>query len=185
MNYGGIGMVIGHEMTHGFDDSGSRSDADGNLKNWWTDEDRKAYDARTALVVKQFDGYKPLADQAINGKLTARRERLDLGGLKVSYEALRKALGKDPNEAPKVEGFTPAQRFFLSYAAIWRNNIREDALRVRLNTDPHSPGRFRVLGPLSALPEFHAAFGCAGPGPMVMPEAERPSIWYGTARTQR
>jgi putative endopeptidase len=177
VNYGGIGVVIGHEMTHGFDDSGSRYDADGNLKNWWTDEDRKAYDSRTALVVKQFDGYRPLADQAVNGKLTLGENVSDLGGLKVSYEALRKALGKDPNEAAKVEGATPAQRFFLNYAAVWRNNIRDEALRVRLNTDSHSPGRYRVMGPLSALPEFHAAFGCAGTGPMVMPEAERPSIW--------
>lgn len=177
VNYGGIGVVIGHEMTHGFDDSGSRYDADGNLKNWWTEEDRKAYDARTALVVKQFDAYKPLADQGINGKMTLGENVSDLGGLKVSYEALRKALGKDPNVAEKVEGYTPAQRFFLNYAAVWRNNIRDEALRVRLNTDSHSPGRFRVLGPLSALPEFHTAFGCAGAGPMVMPEADRPSIW--------
>ncbi len=177
VNYGGIGVVIGHEMTHGFDDSGSRYDADGNLKNWWTDEDRKAYDARTALVVKQFDGYRPLADQSINGKLTVGENVSDLGGLKVSYEALGKALGKDPNTAGKIDGYTPAQRFFLNYAAVWRNNIRDEALRVRLNTDPHSPGRFRVLGPLSALPEFHAAFGCADTGPMVMPEADRPGIW--------
>jgi len=177
VNYGGIGVVIGHEMTHGFDDSGSRYDADGNLKNWWTEEDRKAYESRTALVVKQFDGYRPLADQAINGKLTLGENVSDLGGLKVAYEALRKALGKDPNEAEKVEGFTPGQRFFLNYASVWRNNIRDEALRVRLNTDPHSPGRFRVLGPLSALPELHAAFGCAAGSPMVMPEAERPSIF--------
>ncbi|MBK9965943.1 MAG: M13 family metallopeptidase [Holophagales bacterium] len=177
VNYGGIGVVIGHEMTHGFDDSGSRSDAEGNLKNWWSEEDRKSYDARTALVARQFDGYKPLPDLGINGKLTLGENVSDLGGLKVSYEALRKALGKDPNEAPKVDGFTPAQRFFLNYAAIWRNNIRDEALRVRLNTDPHSPGRYRVLGPLSALPEFHAAFGCTEEGPMVMPEADRPSIW--------
>ena len=177
VNYGGIGVVIGHEMTHGFDDSGSRYDADGNMKNWWTDEDRKAYEARTALVVKQFDGYRPLADQAINGKFTLGENVSDLGGLKVSYEALRKALGADPLAAPKVSGYSPAQRFFLNYAAVWRNNIREDALRVRLNTDPHSPGRYRVLGPLSALPEFHAAFGCAAGAPMVMPEEGRPSIF--------
>ncbi len=177
VNYGGIGVVIGHEMSHGFDDSGSRYDADGNLKNWWKDEDRKAYEDRTALMVKQFDGYKALADQSVNGKLTLGENIGDLGGLKISYEALRKALGKDPNEAPKVEGYTPAQRFFLNYAAVWRNNIRDEALRVRLNTDPHSPGRYRVLGPLSALPEFHAAFGCAAGAPMVIPEAERPSIW--------
>jgi len=177
VNYGGIGVVIGHEMTHGFDDSGSRYDAQGNLKNWWTDEDRKAYDARTALVVRQFDGYKALPDQAINGKLTLGENVSDLGGLKISWEALGKALGKDPNAAEKIDGFTPGQRFFLSYANVWRNNIRDEALRVRLNTDPHSPGRYRVLGPLSALPEFHAAFGCAAGSPMVMPEAERPSIW--------
>lgn len=177
VNYGGIGVVIGHEMTHGFDDSGSRYDAEGNLKNWWTDEDRKAYEARTALVVKQFDGYRPLADVAINGKLTLGENVSDLGGLKIAWEALAKALGKDPNGADKVEGYTPGQRFFLNYAAIWRNNIREEALRVRLATDSHSPGRFRVLGPLSALPEFHAAFGCAAGSPMVMPEAERPGVW--------
>jgi predicted metalloendopeptidase len=177
VNYGGIGVVIGHEMSHGFDDSGSRYDADGNMKNWWMDEDRKAYEARTDLMVKQFDGYRALPDQSVNGKLTLGENIGDLGGLKIAYEALRKALGKDPNAAEKVEGYTPAQRFFLNYAAVWRNNIRDEALRVRLNTDPHSPGRYRVVGPLSALPEFHAAFGCAAPGPMVIPEAERPSIW--------
>ncbi len=177
VNYGGIGVVIGHEMSHGFDDSGSRYDADGNLKNWWKDEDRKAYEARTDLMVKQFDAYRALPDQSVNGKLTLGENIGDLGGLKIAYEALRKALGKDPNAAEKVEGYTPAQRFFLNYAAVWRNNIRDEALRVRLNTDPHSPGRYRVLGPLSALPEFHAAFGCAAPSPMVLPEAERPSIW--------
>ena len=176
VNYGGIGVVIGHEMSHGFDDSGSRYDADGNLKNWWKDEDRKAYEERTALVVKEFDGFKALPDQSVNGKLTLGENIGDLGGLKISYEALRKALGGDPNEAPKVEGYTPAQRFFLSYANVWRNNIRDEALRVRLNTDPHSPGRYRVLGPLSALPEFHGAFGCAAGEPMVIPQAERPSI---------
>jgi len=177
VNYGGIGVVIGHEMSHGFDDSGSRYDADGNLKNWWKDEDRKAYEARTDLMVKQFDAYRALPDQSVNGKLTLGENIGDLGGLKIAYEALRKALGKDPNAAEKLEGYTPAQRFFLNYAAVWRNSIRDEALRVRLNTDPHSPGRFRVVGPLSALPEFHAAFGCTVPSPMVIPEAERPSIW--------
>lgn len=177
VNYGGIGVVIGHEMTHGFDDSGSRYDAQGNLKNWWTDEDRKAYDARTALVAKQFDGYRALPDQSVNGKLTLGENVSDLGGLKISWEALGKALGKDPNAAEKIDGFTPGQRFFLGYANVWRNNIRDEALRVRLNTDPHSPGRYRVLGPLSALPEFQAAFGCAAGSAMVMPEAERPGIW--------
>ncbi len=177
VNYGGIGGVIGHEMTHGFDDSGSKYDADGNLKNWWTDADRKAYEARTDLMVKQFDGYKPLADQAINGKLTLGENIADLGGLKVAYAALAKALGGDPAKGAPIDGFTPAQRFFLNWATVWRNNVRDESLRVNLNTDPHSPGRFRVLGPLSDLPEFHAAFGCATGTAMVRPEAERPSIW--------
>ncbi|MCG3191756.1 MAG: Neutral endopeptidase [Thermoanaerobaculia bacterium] len=177
VNYGGIGVVIGHEMTHGFDDSGSRYDAEGNLKNWWTDEDRKAYDARTGLVARQFDGFKPLPDKAINGKLTLGENVSDLGGLKISYVALTKALGKDPMTAPAVDGFTPAQRFFLSYANVWRNNIRDEALSVRLTTDPHSPGRWRVLGPLANLPEFHGAFGCQAGTGMWRPEPERPSIW--------
>ena len=177
VNYGGIGVVIGHEMSHGFDDSGSQYDAEGNLKNWWSESDRKAYEARTGLLVKQFDGYKALPDQSINGKLTLGENIGDLGGLKISYAALTKAQGADPQKGAKVDGFTPAQRFFLNYAVIWRNSIRDEALRVRLNTDPHSPGKYRVLGPLSDLPEFHQAFGCAAGAPMLRPEAERPSIW--------
>jgi putative endopeptidase len=177
VNYGGIGVVIGHEMSHGFDDSGSQYDADGNLKNWWTEADRKAYEVRTALMVKQFDGYKALPDQTVNGKLTLGENIGDLGGLKIAYAALAKALGADPQKAPKIDGWAPAQRFFLSYATIWRNSIRDDAMRVRLNTDPHSPGRYRVMGPLSDLPEFHEAFACAPGTAMSRPEAERPSIW--------
>ena len=177
VNYGGIGGVIGHEMSHGFDDSGSQYDADGNLKNWWGEDDRKAYESRTALMVKQFDGYKALPDQAINGKLTLGENIGDLGGLKISYAALAKALGKDPVTAAPIDGYTPAQRFFLNWATVWRNQIRDDTLRVNLNTDPHAPGRFRVLGPLSNLPEFQSAFGCGAGSAMNRPEAERPSIW--------
>lgn len=177
VNYGAIGVVIGHEMTHGFDDQGSKYDARGNLQNWWTDADRKAYDERTALMVKQFEGYKPLADQAINGKLTLGENIADLGGLKIAYAALQKAIGVDPKAGKAVEGFTPAQRFFLSYATVWRNNIRDEALRVRLNTDPHSPGKYRTLGPLSNLPEFHDAFSCPDGSPMKRAEADRPVIW--------
>jgi len=177
VNYGAIGMVIGHEMTHGFDDEGSQFDAQGNLKDWWTEADRKAYDARTGLMVKQFDGYRPFPDAAINGKLTLGENIADLGGLKIAWAALAKAIGQDPNKAPPVDGYTPGQRFFLSYANVWRNNVRDEAMRVTLATNPHSPGKWRVLGPLSNLPEFQAAFSC-GPGtPMNRPEAERPVIW--------
>ena len=114
VNYGGIGVVIGHEMSHGFDDSGSRYDAAGNLKNWWTDADRKAYESRTDLMVKEFDGFKALPDQSVNGKLTLGENIGDLGGLKIAWAALAKALGKDPNAAAPIDGFTPGQRFFLS-----------------------------------------------------------------------
>jgi putative endopeptidase len=175
VNYGGIGVVIGHEMSHGFDDSGSQYDADGNLKNWWTAEDRKAYDARTALIVKQFEGYQPLPDQSINGKLTLGENIGDLGGIKIAYAALQKALAGKPKE--KIDGFTPEQRFFLSYATIWRSQYRDESMRVQLNTNPHSPGKWRALGPPSNLPEFYDAFGCAEGTPMRRAEADRPSIW--------
>jgi putative endopeptidase len=175
VNYGGIGVVIGHEMSHGFDDSGSQYDADGNLKNWWTPEDRKAYDARTALIVKQFDSYKPLPDLAINGKLTLGENIGDLGGIKIAYAALQKALAGKPRE--KIDGFTPEQRFFLSYATIWRSQYRDESMRVQLNTNPHSPGHWRAIGPPSNLPEFYDAFGCAEGTPMRRAEADRPSIW--------
>jgi predicted metalloendopeptidase len=178
VNYGGIGVVIGHEMSHGFDDSGSQYDADGNLKNWWTDEDRKAYDARTALIVKQFDSYKPLADQAINGKLTLGENIGDLGGIKIAYAAMEKALAGKPEErSAKIDGFTPQQRFFLSYATIWRSQYRDESMRVQLNTNPHAPGHWRAIGPPSNLPEFYDAFGCSEGTPMRRPEADRPSIW--------
>ncbi|MEO8587040.1 MAG: M13 family metallopeptidase, partial [Acidobacteriota bacterium] len=178
VNYGGIGVVIGHEMSHGFDDSGSQYDADGNLKNWWTPDDRKAYDARTALIVKQFDGYKALADQSINGKLTLGENIGDLGGIKIAYAALQKALqGKPAEKIAKIDGFTPEQRFFLSYATIWRSQYRDESMRVQLNTNPHSPGHWRAIGPPSNLPEFYDAFGCAEGTPMRRAEADRPSIW--------
>jgi predicted metalloendopeptidase len=175
VNYGGIGVVIGHEMSHGFDDSGSQYDADGNLKNWWTAEDRKAYEARTRLIVKQFDSYRPLPDLAINGKLTLGENIGDFGGVKIAFAALQKALAGTSRE--KIDGFTPEQRFFLSFATIWRGQYRDEAMRVQLNTNPHSPGKWRVLGPLSNLPEFYDAFSCAEGAPMRRAEADRPSIW--------
>jgi len=176
VNYGGIGMVIGHEMTHGFDDSGSQYDAEGNLKNWWTAEDKKAYQGRTDLIVQQYDAYKALPDQNVNGKLTLGENIADLGGLKIAFEALKMQWAKTGKPAA-IDGFSGEQRFFLNLAVIWRNNIREEALRVRLNTDPHSPGKFRVLGPLSNLPEFAEAFGCQTGEPMARPVAQRPTIW--------
>jgi putative endopeptidase len=176
VNYGGIGGVIGHEMSHGFDDSGSQFDADGNLKNWWTDADRAAYKARTELIVKQFDAYEALPGEHVNGKLTLGENIGDLGGLKIAFAALEKAL-KKKGRPSLIDGFTPEQRFFLNWAQVWRMTIRDEALRVRLNTDPHSPGKFRVIGPLSNLPEFYEAFSCSAGTGMVRPPEVRPSIW--------
>jgi putative endopeptidase len=176
VNYGGIGGVIGHEMSHGFDDSGSQFDADGNLKNWWTDADRAAYKARTELIVKQFDAYEALPGEHVNGKLTLGENIGDLGGLKIAFAALEKAL-KKKGRPSLIDGFTPEQRFFLNWAQVWRMTIRDEALRVRLNTDPHSPGKFRVIGPLSNLPEFYEAFSCSAGTGMVRPAEVRPSIW--------
>jgi putative endopeptidase len=176
VNYGAIGWVIGHEMTHGFDDQGSQFDADGNLKNWWTDADRKAYQARTDLVVKQYDAYEPLKGEHVNGKLTLGENIADLGGMKIAYAAFKRSLQGKPEPA-KIDGFTAEQRFFLGSASIWRNHIRDAALSVRLKTDPHSPGVERVIGPMSDLPEFFQAWGCADGCAMVRDEKLRPAIW--------
>ena len=176
VNYGSLGFVIGHEMTHGFDDSGSQFDAEGNLKNWWTDADKKAYEARTDLVVKQYDAYEPLKGEHVNGKLTLGENIADIGGLKIAFAAYQNSLKGKAIPGP-IDGFTGPQRFFLGAAAVWRNHIREAALAVRLKTDPHSPGRERVNGPLSNLPEFFEAFACADGQPMKRDAKVRPAIW--------
>ena len=175
VNYGGIGAVIGHEMTHGFDDQGRKSDADGNLKDWWTPEDADKYKARSLMVEKQYDGYVAIDSLHVNGKLTLGENTADLGGLSVAYGALQKALKGKPRT--KIDGFTPEQRFFLSYAQVWRANTRPEALRLRINTDPHAPGNFRCDGPLSNMPEFAHAFGLKDGVPMVRPADGRAKIW--------
>ena len=176
VNYGAIGMVIGHEMSHGFDDQGSKFDADGNLKEWWTKEDRASYDSRTDLIVKQFEAYEPLVGLRVNGKLTLGENIGDLGGIKIAWAAFQRMLARRGRPAD-IDGFTAEQRFFLGLAQSWRNKIRDEALRVRLTIDPHSPAVYRVLGPLSNLPEFHAAFGCSRAGAMWRAEEVRPAIW--------
>jgi putative endopeptidase len=175
VNYGGIGAVIGHEMTHGFDDQGRKSDADGNLKDWWTAEDAEKYKARSSMVEKQYDGYVAIDSLHVNGKLTLGENTADLGGLSIAYGALEKTLAGKPHT--KIDGFTPEQRFFLSYAQIWRSNIRPEALKLRINTDPHSPGVFRCNGPLSNMPEFAQAFALKDGDAMVRPASDRAKIW--------
>jgi putative endopeptidase len=175
VNYGAIGVVIGHEMTHGFDDQGSQYDAEGNLKNWWTDSVKKAYEARTDLVVKEFDGFEPIPGEHINGKLTLGENIADLGGLKIAYLAWKRSL--KGQESPVIGGFTGDQRFFLGFASVWREHSRPQYSSMALKVDPHSPGKFRVLGPLANMPEFYKAFDVMDGCKMFRPEADRPSIW--------
>jgi putative endopeptidase len=173
-NYGGIGAVIGHEMTHGFDDQGAKFDADGNLVMWWTPDDLKKFNDRTNCVVKQFDSYEVEPGLHQKGELVVGESVADLGGLTVAFAAYQKSLEGKPR--PKnIDGFTPEQRFFLGWAQVWAQNIRPEAARLRVATDPHPLGRFRVNGPLSNMPAFAQAFGCQAGDPMV--RAERCQIW--------
>jgi putative endopeptidase len=176
INYGGMGAVIGHEMTHGFDDSGRRFDAQGNLKNWWTETDAKEYTSRADRVAQQFDGYVVVDSLHLNGRLTLGENIADLGGLKIAYAAFQKSLAGKPRPAP-LDGFTPEQRFFLAWAQIWRQQNRPENARVRVATDPHSSPKWRVNGPLSNLPEFAKAFGCKAGDEMVRPDSVRAEIW--------
>jgi putative endopeptidase len=175
-NYGSIGSIIGHELTHGFDDQGRQFDADGNLKNWWTPDDEKNYNDRAALIDKQFSGYIAVDALHVNGKLTMGENIADLGGLKIAYLALQKSLEGKPRP-PNLDGYTPEQRFFLAFAQGWRRNSRPEAVRLQIATDPHSPPRLRVIGPLSNMPEFFKAFGCEGRRSIARPEAMRVKIW--------
>ena len=175
VNYGGMGAVIGHEISHGFDDQGSKYDADGNLKMWWTPETRKKFEERTNLVVKQFDSYVAIDSLHVIGKLTLGENIGDFAGLSIAYTALEKTLAGKPKQL--IDGFTPQQRFFLAWAQIWRTNSTPEALRLQVRTDSHSPARFRTNGPLSNIPGFYEAFGCAEGSPMVRPQEVRPKIW--------
>ncbi len=181
INYGGIGAVIGHESSHGFDDQGSQFDGDGNNVNWWTPADRQQFDARTAKLVEQFDAYVPLPDHPeshVNGRLTLGENIGDLGGLNAAYDALQTALRNNRKEASeRIDGYTEDQRFFMNWARVWRGEIRERAQLVLLNTDPHSPARFRADGAPSDMPAFAAAFACKAGDAMVRSGDQRVSIW--------
>jgi predicted metalloendopeptidase len=178
VNYGAIGAVIGHEMTHGFDDQGRQFDAAGNLRDWWTPKSATEFKKRSGAIVKQYSEYEPLPGQHVNGELTQGENIADVGGVKLAYAALQKALDKHPEERnKKIDGFTPEQRFFMSFAAIWRQKVRDEEQKLRLNTDPHSPAQFRVNGPLANLPEFQKAFNIPDDSPMVRPADKRVNIW--------
>jgi predicted metalloendopeptidase len=175
VNYGAIGAVIGHEISHGFDDQGSKSDGDGNLRNWFTEADLKAFQERTGRLAAQYETYMPLEGMRINGKLTLGENIGDLSGLAVAFRAYRMSLGGQP--APVIEGFTGDQRFFLGWAQVWRTRMREDALRQRLLTDPHSPGDYRALVPLTNLQAFYDAWDVKPGDKMYRPPEERVKIW--------
>jgi putative endopeptidase len=175
VNYGGIGAVIGHEMTHGFDDQGRQFDATGNLRDWWTKEDGEKFMAKAAMVGKQYNAFSPLDSVHVNGKLTMGENLADLGGLTIAYQAFQKT--QQAKEGKQLDGFTPNQRFFLGYAQIWRRNQRPEALRQQILTDPHSPGMYRTNGPLMNMPEFYEAFGCKDGSKMVRAQADRSRIW--------
>lgn len=174
LNYGGIGGVIGHEITHGFDDSGRRYDADGNLVDWWTEQDVKNYIQRTDMVVEQFNSYVAVDTLRVNGQLTLGENLADLGGMAIAYKAFLKTL---KGNEPKIDGFTPQQRFFLSWATVWRDNMTEPEQRLRLKTDSHSPGKFRGYAPLTNFQPFYDAFNIKDSDPIARPKDKRVTIW--------
>ncbi len=177
VNYGAIGVVIGHEMTHGYDDEGRKYNADGNLEDWWTPADAQAFEARAQKLVDQYGAYQALPGLRVNGRLTLGENLADLGGMTIAYEALERELAKDPALEKKIDGFTPQQRFFLSYAQLWRTNWRDAELRRRITTDPHSPGQFRAIGPEVNLQQFFDAFAIKDTAPMWRPVSERAIVW--------
>ncbi len=173
VNYGGIGAVIGHEMTHGFDDQGRKFDGDGNLRDWWTQQDGAEFDKRAACVADEYSSFTSVDDVKLNGRLTLGENTADNGGLRVAYLALEDALKN--SSTGKVDGFTPEQRFFLGFGQVWCENVSPQTARNLAATDPHSPGRFRVNGTLQNMPEFQKAFSCKPTAPMVKPNACR--VW--------
>jgi len=172
LNYGGAGAVIGHEMTHGFDDQGRKFDGDGNLRDWWTATDGAEFDKRAACIANEYSGFTAVDDVKLNGRLTLGENTADNGGLRIALMALQDTL---QGKAEKVDGFTPEQRLFLGFAQIWCETTAPQEIRARAMTDPHSPGRYRVNGTVQNMPEFQKAFSCKAGQPMVSQNACR--VW--------
>lgn len=175
VNYGGIGAVIGHEIGHGFDDQGAKYDGDGNLRNWWTEADNEHFRERTTQLSEQYSAYEPLPGSFVNGDLTLGENIGDLGGLTVALKAYQLSLHGKP--APVMDGFTGEQRFFISWAQVWRSKYRDEALKQRLATDPHSPPHYRVIGILPNIPEFYQAFDIKEGDAMYLSPEQRVKIW--------
>ena len=175
INYGAIGAVIGHEMTHGFDDQGAQYDKFGNLKNWWTKEDNDKFKAKVQVVIDQYNKYTVLNGVHVNGSLTTGENMADIGGLAIAYQAFKNT--PEGKSDKKIDGFTPDQRFFLSFAQVWRIKDRDETMRLRINTDPHSPEVARVNGPLSNMPEFYKAFNVKPGDKLYREEKDRVKVW--------
>lgn len=175
VNYGGIGMVIGHEITHGFDDQGAQYDKDGNLKNWWAKEDEEKFKEKTKAVSALYSTFTVLDSLHVNGDLTTGENMADFGGIAIAYDAFKLTAQGKSNE--KIDGFTPDQRFFLSIAQIWKNKLKDEAIRQRIATDPHSPAIWRVNGPLMNFEPFYAAFNIKEGDKMHRSEKDRIKIW--------
>jgi endothelin-converting enzyme/putative endopeptidase len=175
VNYGAIGAVIGHELSHGFDDKGSKYDGDGNLRNWWTKEDRDEFDRRAAELVRQYGEFSPVDGMKVNGELTLGENIGDLGGINTAYTAY--LLSLDGKKPAVIDGFTGPQRFFLGWGQIWRRKYREEELRRRLLTDPHSPSQYRCNGILANMDAFYEAFDLAKENDMFISPEKRVRIW--------
>jgi endothelin-converting enzyme/putative endopeptidase len=173
VNYGGIGSVVGHELTHGFDDTGRLFDPQGNLRDWWTPEDAKEFEKRAECFIREYSAFTPVDDVHLNGKLTLGENTADNGGVRLAFMALMESLKGKPQ--PKIDGFTPEQRFFLNWGQIWCQNVRPEVARMRAQVDTHSPGRDRVNGVVKNMPEFQKAFACKVGQPMVAAPACR--VW--------
>jgi putative endopeptidase len=175
VNYGSIGCVIGHEISHAFDDQGCKYDGDGNMNNWWTDEDRDAFHKQTAKLVQQFNQYAPLPGKTVNGELTLGENIADLSGMSIAYKAYKLALkGKTP---AVIDGLTGDQRFFLGWAQSWQRKYRDAEMINRLLVDPHSPSMYRSNGPVSNFDPFYSAFGVKPGDQQYLPPVERIRIW--------
>jgi endothelin-converting enzyme/putative endopeptidase len=168
LNFGGAGAVIGHEMTHGFDDQGRKFDGDGNLRDWWTAADGAEFEKRSACIANQYSNFTAVDDMKLNGRLTLGENAADNGGLRIALMALQDVL---KGKAEKQDGFTPEQLFFLGFGQIWCENSAPQEVRARAMTDPHSPGRYRVNGTVQNMPEFQKAFSCKTGSPMVRQNA--------------
>jgi len=177
VNFGGIGLVIGHELTHGFDDQGRKFDPEGNLRDWWTPEDGKEFEKRASCVADEYGNFVAVDDMKLNGRLTLGENTADNGGARIAYNALEELIAADKtgNEGKSVDGYTPEQRFFLGFARVWCEKRRPEYARMQVTTNPHSPGKFRVNGVVQNMPEFQKAWGCKAGQPMVAQNACR--VW--------